>query len=233
MNRITSKYLAVFAAGVVALLSALPVSAEGEQKATLNEFAEGSVSEQEGREAWDIVYSVASHPRCVNCHTGADNRPMWSGPSYGKTREHGMNVNAGISRIGAETMMCASCHTTLPEGDPDANSMPHAAPRVAMPWRLAPVEAAWFGKSSDYICNQLKDPARNGNRDIKAVAEHLGHDVILHWAWNPGGGREPAPHSLQILMDSLMKWSAAGTPCSPEGEAKQSQTDTSSTEEKS
>ncbi|MGB0847771.1 MAG: hypothetical protein ACPGSM_13655 [Thiolinea sp.] len=192
------------------------VLAEGEAAAVINEFAAGSVSEQEGKEAWDIVYEVASHPRCVNCHTGAEGIPMWSGPSYGKTRPHGMNIKAGKSRIGAETLMCAACHTTLPENDANANDVPHAAPRVAMPWRLAPPEADWFGKTSHYICNQIKDPARNGDRDIKAVAEHLGHDVILHWAWNPGGGREPAPHSLQILMDSLMKWSAAGTPCPAE-----------------
>ena len=82
-----------------------------------------------------------------------------------------------------------------------------------MAWALAPVEAEWFGKSSVYICNQLRDPDRNGDRTIREVAEHLDHDLILHWAWNPGGNREAAPHSLQETMDALMQWSAAGTPC--------------------
>jgi len=163
-------------------------------------------------------YEVASHPRCSNCHTDASGVPMWSGPSYGKTRPHGMNINAGISRIGAETMMCSTCHVTLPKTDAKANAMPNSAPKVATAWLLAPAKAHWFGKSSHYICNQIKDPERNGNRTIKQVAEHLDHDVILHWAWKPGGNREPAPHSLQILMDSLMKWSAAGAPCPPADE---------------
>lgn len=199
------------------LFSGLAIAAEqvGTNR-VLNEFPEGSVSQEEGLASWQKFYEVASHPRCSNCHTGPDNKPMWSGPSYGKTRPHGMNVNAGESRIGAEFLLCSTCHTTLNEVDPEANAKPHAAPRVAMDWALAPVEAEWFGKSSSYICKQLKDPERNGDRTIKEVAVHLDHDLILHWAWNPGGNREPAPYSLQETMDALMKWAAAGTPCPSE-----------------
>lgn len=182
----------------------------------LNEFPAGSVSTEEGLANWTRFYEVASHPRCSNCHVGPDNRPMWSGPSYGRTRPHGMNVDAGESRIGAEALMCSTCHVTLSKPDPDANAVPHAPPRVAATWALPPAEAEWFGKSSAYICNQLKDPERNGNRTIAEVASHLDHDAVLHWAWNPGGNREPAPHSLQEVMDALMKWAAAGTPCPEE-----------------
>ena len=208
-------YQVMLLASLLALTLSTAQSAES-SKVTINELPKGSVNTEDGLAAWDIVYSVTSHLRCVNCHTGADNKPMWSGPSYGKPRPHGMNINAGKSRIGAESLMCATCHTTLPADAPNANDVAHAAPRVAMDWRLAPVEANWFGKSSHYICNQIKDPARNGNRSIKEVAQHLDHDLILHWAWNPGGNREPAPHSLQKLVDALMKWSAAGTPCRDE-----------------
>jgi len=179
----------------------------------LNEYPAGSVTQEQGLANWQTFYEVASHPRCSNCHVGASNRPMWSGPSYGKTRPHGMNINADESRIGLEAVPCATCHVTLLESSDDANAMPHTPPRVAAPWALAPVEAEWFGKSSAYICNQLKDPERNGNRTIQEVASHLDHDKILHWAWNPGGNRQPAPHSLQKVMGALMKWSAAGTPC--------------------
>ena len=81
-------------------------------------------------------------------------------------------------------------------------------------WRLW--KRAGSAKSSAFICNQLKDPERNGNRTIREVAAHLDHDSVLHWAFNPGGNREPAPHSLQEAMDALMNWAAAGTPCPPE-----------------
>lgn len=65
--------------------------------------AEGSVTQAQGLEAWDRIYQVASHPRCANCHTGASDRPMWSGPSYGKTRPHGMNIRAGALGLGTRT----------------------------------------------------------------------------------------------------------------------------------
>lgn len=179
----------------------------------INTFPAGSISRAEGLANWQKFFEIASHPRCANCHAGDDNRPMWSGPSYGKTRPHGMNINAGESRVGAETVACATCHNQLSKPNPDANRMPHSPPRVAMPWQLAPVQAAWFGKSSSYICNQLKDPERNGDRTIRDLAAHLDHDQVLRWAWQPGGNREPAPYSLQEAMDFLMKWGAAGAPC--------------------
>jgi len=37
-------------------------------------------------------YQVISHPRCSNCRVGADNRPMWSGPSYCKTHPRGRRL---------------------------------------------------------------------------------------------------------------------------------------------
>lgn len=192
-------------------LSATSLLAEGVVE--INPPAAGTVSQDQALAAWEKIYAVASHPRCSNCHVGASNRPMWSGPSYGKTQVHGMNVNAGESRIGAETIPCATCHTTKSTDWENANATAHAAPRVAMAWQLAPVEAEWFGKSSDEVCNQLRDPARNGGRDFMDIAGHLDHDLILHWAWNPGGGREPAPYSLQDHVNDVLTWGVGGMPC--------------------
>lgn len=193
---------------ILAVTLGSPAHAEGEN-VTIDAPAAGSISREEGMEAWLRIYEVASHPRCSNCHVGSDNTPMWSGPSYGKARPHGMNVNAGDSRIGAEYVQCSTCHAYR-EG---VNDMPHAAPQVAMNWQLAPVEAEWFGKSSVDICNQLRDPERNGGRDFNEIASHLDHDLILHWAWNPGGGREPAPFSLQEHVNDVLAWGVAGYPC--------------------
>ncbi len=201
----------IFATLTALILSAGMTSAE--DKVQIDPPAAGSISPEQGLQAWSRIYEVTSHPRCANCHTGASDRPMWSGPAYGKARVHGMNIRAGESRIGAEFLMCATCHTTKQEDWDNANLTPHAAPRVATSWRLAPVEAHWFGQSSESICAQLRDPALNGDRDVMDLAEHLNHDLILHWAWAPGGGREPAPYSLQAHVDDLLAWGAAGTPC--------------------
>lgn len=192
------------------LLAASPAFAE------IDLTPPASATKAEGLEAWSRIYEVASHPRCANCHTGASDRPMWSGPSYGKARPHGMNIRAGDSRIGVEYLPCQTCHTTKDADWDNANAMPHTAPRVATLWQLAPVEADWFGRSSIEICEQLRDPTRNGDRDMMAIAEHLDHDLILHWAWNPGGGREPAPYSLQEHVSDILIWGVAGMPCPAE-----------------
>lgn len=193
---------------------ALPASAEN---LTLDPPPPGSVTQADGLLAFDRIYEVVAHPRCSNCHVGADNTPMWSGPSFGGARPHGMNINAGESRIGAETIPCATCHTTLSEDRADANSVPHAAPRVALPWQLAPVEFEWFAKTPAEICAQLSDPDRNGGRDFIALAEHLafdaGHGGFVKWGWNPGAGREPVPYTLQDHINDVLQWGTAGQPC--------------------
>lgn len=202
---------------VLSLLFSVSVFAEGIIK--IEPLEEGSVDKTQGIEAWKRIYEVASHPRCSNCHVGKDNIPMWSGPSFDKPQKHGMNINAGASRIGAEHIMCNTCHVGT------TSDVPHSAPGVAMPWRLAPVEAEWFGKSSDYICNQLRDPKRNGDRTYLDIAKHLDHDVILHWAWKPGGNRESAPYSLQQHVNDILLWGAAGMPCESDERKQINETD--------
>ena len=187
-----------------ALLAASPLLAADDLEVPQN------VSLEEGLAAWDRIYAVASHPRCANCHVGESDRPMWSGPTYGKARPHGMGIRAGESRIGAETIPCRTCHLTNETG---GNDQAHGAPQVADAWRLAPVEADWFGRSSDEICGQLRDADLNGGRSFLEIADHLGHDVILHWAWEPGGGREAAPFSLQEHTADVLAWGVAGMPC--------------------
>jgi len=199
--------------GIALTLGLVGVSIAANDKVKVEPPAEGSVSPEQGLEAWSRIFEVASHPRCANCHTGESDRPMWSGPSYGKTRVHGMNIQAGASRMGSENLLCMTCHTTKSEDWDNANAVPHTAPRVAMNWALAPVEAHWFGQSSEQICAQLRNPETNGNRDTVQIAEHLNHDLILHWAWEPGGGREPAPYSLQEHVNDILAWGVAGTPC--------------------
>lgn len=169
----------------------------------------GSVDRATGLEAWARIHEVASHPRCSNCHVGESGIPMWSGPSYGETRPHGMKIDAGRSRIGSEYLACGTCHirSTRPQ------IIPHAAPRANGDWQLAPAGAGWFGRPGTWICEQLRDPARNGGMDYKKLATHTGHDVVLQWAWSPGPGREPAPYSIAEHTMDIHIWGAAGQPC--------------------
>jgi len=168
----------------------------------------------QGLSLWGQIHEVLSHPRCSNCHVGADNIPIWSGPHYGDVaRAHGMNVNAGDGatgpgsiRDGAGTIPCSTCHTKH-------NSDILHGPPGAHVWALAPVTMQWFDKRSKDICEQIKDPARNGNRTIDDVADHIGHDELVHWGWAPGPGREPAPYSADELVVFILQWDALGAPC--------------------
>ncbi len=173
----------------------------------------GTVSKADGLAAWKRIEAVVTHPRCANCHVGTDNIPMWTGLGFSKNRPHGMNVQAGTSRIGAESIACSTCHmkSTAP------NTVPHAAPHVGLDWQLAPVGFQWFGRTPAQICVQLSDPKRNGGRDAAGLVKHLREDAahkgFVQWGWQPGGGREPAPGSLDAHIKDVQVWGAAGMPC--------------------
>ena len=51
----------------------------------------------------------------------------------------------------------------------------------------------WQGRSLAQICEQIKDRARNGGRDMAALVQHMAEDSLVGWAWSPGAGRAPAP----------------------------------------
>ncbi len=172
-----------------------------------------------GLEAWSKVFQVFSHPRCANCHVGPDNLPMWSNGGT-QARPHGMYISGGASRSGGEHIICTSCHTQrnspVVHGPPGAQNPPDDPnPREAR-WALPPASMQWFDKSSGEICAQIKDRERNGNRTIPEVIQHIEHDPLVHWAWTPGPGREPAPYSVSELARFFKEWDAAGAPCPKE-----------------
>ena len=193
---------------VVLSSPALPQTASGEA----DPIQGAPLSEIEALEAWNVVYEVFSHPRCASCHVGADNRPRWSGEHYGlaegEWRFHGMNINAGDSRIGAAAVTCSACHQ-------ERNSVITHGPPGAPHWALAPVEMGWWQASSAELCFQLKDPERTGGRTLEEVADHVGHDALVLWAWDPGPGREVPPHAAEATVNALLNWVAAGAPCPP------------------
>jgi hypothetical protein len=85
---------------------------------------------------------------------------------------------------------------------------------------LAPVEFAWFGKDSPSICDQMRDPERNGGRGGQGLVEHILHDAeikaFITWGFDPGGGREPAPGTMQDHLNDMVTWTTAGMPCPTE-----------------
>ncbi len=163
-----------------------------------------------GLEAWSKIHDVFSHPRCASCHV-SDGRPMWMGNGDTKPIKHPMFVGGNPdNHTGQPGAMCSTCHAPV-------NSAIEGGPPGAEVWLLAPKEMAWFGKSSAQICEQIKDPARNGGKTLAEVASHIKNDELVHSGWNPTPGREAAPYSIDATYDYFNAWIEAGAPC-PAGE---------------
>lgn len=146
---------------------------------------------------------VLTHPRCVNCHPPDDT------PRQGDLGlRHDPPVLRGPDDRGVVAMECTSCHQ---EKNAELARVP-GAPH----WHLAPKEMAWLGRSVAQICAQLKDPSRNGGRDLAKIHDHMAHDALVGWGWAPGHGRTPAPGTQAELGALVEAWIATGAECPPE-----------------
>jgi hypothetical protein len=145
---------------------------------------------------------VLTHPRCVNCHPAGD-RPRQTDAR----RLHQPPVTRGPDGLGLPAMRCPICHQ-------NANFDPGRVPGNPI-WHLAPREMAWESKTLAEICTQIKDPARNGNRTLEALVEHIGTDHLVGWAWAPGYGRQPAPGTQKEAGALVEAWVRTGAACPP------------------
>lgn len=147
---------------------------------------------------------VLMHPRCVNCHPAGDV------PHQGmRLGLHDPPVLRGPDDRGVPGMECASCHQ-------DRNQPLSRVPG-APEWHLAPIEMAWVGKTAGQICQQLKDPARNGGKSLAQIVEHNAQDDLVGWGWAPGAGREPAPGTQEQFGALVAAWVDTGAACPEEG----------------
>lgn len=147
---------------------------------------------------------VLTHPRCVNCHPAGD-APLQGDASA----EHLPAVRRGVGGIGVVGMRCTTCHMA-------ENFDPGGVPGDSH-WRLAPRSMTWEGLTVDEICAQIKDPERNGGRDLEAIVKHMEKDSLVGWAWAPGAGRQPAPGTWKGFGELIRAWAETGAVC-PKGE---------------
>jgi hypothetical protein len=147
---------------------------------------------------------VLQHPRCLNCH------PVERVPTQGDDmHQHVPLIQGGGEGHGPPALHCNTCHqsenveTQLPFGTLPGHSH----------WSLAPVSMAWQGLSLAQICEQVKDPARNGGRTLAQIHEHMAKDSLVGWAWHPGTNRTPAPGTQQAFGELLQAWIDTGAAC--------------------
>jgi hypothetical protein len=143
---------------------------------------------------------VMLHPRCVNCHPAGDS------PAQGDRGElHEPPVLRGPDDHGIVGLECTSCHQ-------DRNLELARVPG-AEKWALAPIEMAWVGRTPHAICEQVKDPARNGGKTLARIVEHSAHDPLVAWGWAPGAGRTPAPGTQERFGALMGAWAETGAEC--------------------
>lgn len=147
---------------------------------------------------------VLLHPRCSNCHPSGDE------PLQRDGRPHDPPVVRGPEDRGFVGVECTSCHQ-------DRNQSLTRVPG-APGWHLAPLSMAWVGKDPHAVCEQLKDPARNGNKTLPQIAHHAAHDALVGWGWAPGEGREPAPGSQAEFGALIAAWMDSGAECPAPGD---------------
>jgi hypothetical protein len=147
--------------------------------------------------------SVLRHPRCMNCHSTGDF------PRQGDDgHPHAMEVRRGAEGHGVTAEKCSTCHQ---DRNLDGAHLPPGAPNWGLP--PANVPMIWQGLTDGQICQSIKDPKRNKNRNLDQLVEHLTADKLVMWAWNPGEGRTPVPMSHDEFAEKVKQWQAAGSPC--------------------
>jgi hypothetical protein len=189
--------LAIIAVGM-AVSAAQPDPAQSLK--SVQSFASIADDKQRSLALFQEVGKVITHARCMNCHPAGD-RPFQGDDGH----PHMPLVVRGVDNFGAVGMRCTTCHGP-------ANFDPGGVPGNPV-WHLAPIEMAWVGKSLGQICEQIKDPNRNGGKSMDELLHHMAEDSLVGWGWNPGVGREPAPGTQKEFGALFKAWIDTGAAC--------------------
>lgn len=197
MKSLPSKWII----GVVSLLCFSIASVD-----TLNssEPASPLINEKESgsSEAFDLVMSVVTHPRCMNCHP-RDNHPRQGDDSH----THYFNVQRGEKNHGAGIAKCETCHQNENNNSSGVPGAPH--------WGLAPKSMGWIGLSKTEIAEVILDTAKNGGRSHEQIEKHLTEDPLVLWAFEPGVNNEGIPRqtppiSREQFIEAVKTWIGEG-----------------------
>jgi hypothetical protein len=161
-----------------------------------------------GLAAWQQIYSVLTHPRCISCHTATNY------PQQGDDRHrHLFNVVRGPGDKGVPGLNCATCHQGA---NADSTGVPGAHD-----WHLAPLSMKWQDindkiLSSPEICRSLTDRSKNHSPD--GLLKHHQVEPLVLWAFQPGRSRDGSARALPPLthdefVAATRAWVEAGTPC--------------------
>jgi hypothetical protein len=139
------------------------------------------------------MYSVLTHPRCVNCHTATNY------PGQGDDRHpHLFNVARGQRGHGVPALTCATCHQ---RANADSTGVPGAPG-----WQLAPLSMKWQDLNdhilaSSAVCRTVTDRSKNHNLDGAGLLKHHLEEPLVLWAFQPGRSAEGSA-TLHSALDA-------------------------------
>jgi hypothetical protein len=160
-------------------------------------------SPEVGKKAFLDVARVLQSPRCMNCHPAGD------APLQGdRPKLHAMNISRASVEAG---LACNTCHQETNSEAVGVSGGPPGAPRWGLPGKEMPL--VFQGLTPSQLCEQMKDPARNGQKDAQALLDHVEHDPLVLWGWEPGGRRTTPPLSHEAFVSAWKTWTSAGRVC--------------------
>lgn len=186
-----------------------------------------------GPDPWPSIYSVFTHPRCINCHTTNDDPPTTKQtvryPRQTDSRHpHIYGVLAGSSNqvtpapeLGSAITRCDSCHG---DSNNKATGVPGAKPPPGQTgWQLAPLSDAWetspnVPMDGAVLCEKIREYAiENPKKGGDTLHEHL-NTFLVEWAFEPGDNlygipRSTPPLTLSELLAAVKLWKEGGRPC--------------------
>jgi hypothetical protein len=117
-----------------------------------------------------------------------------------------------ISRQSVEAgLPCSACHQERNSEAVGVAGGPPGAPHWGLPPAKTPM--VFQGRSVRALCEQLKEPAATGGKDLAALLEHVTHDPLVRWGWDPGGKRKKPPVSHAAFVAAFRTWVASGGAC--------------------
>jgi len=130
---------------------------------------------------------------------------------FDEGRTHAQLVKRGFDGHGTAGLPCATCHAAR---NPPASYGAHMPPG-APDWHLPPPEAkmVFIDRTPAQLCRTIKDPKETRGRDLAAMLDHVAHDELVAWGWEPGVGRAPVPIPRAQVAAAFRTWMDAGAPC--------------------
>ena len=186
----------LLAIGALAMIAIVAIAQAAPQKPDAAKL-------EAGKKAFLDVAKVLQSPRCMNCHPAGD-APLQTDAS----RPHAQNISRKSVALG---LACATCHQTRNSEALGIAGGPPGAPN----WGLPPAETpmVFQGRTPAALCKQLQDPEQNGHRTMAQLLDHVAHDPLVGWGWNPGGKRTVPPLTRDKTVAAMQTWIDSGGAC--------------------